>query len=331
MQNKQVSDAFLCLKNKPGNFLAGKISYYYESWKTLTKDRYILDIVRNGYQIEFVTEPCEECNRIPINFNIKEQEIISKLLEKFENKGIIVETEHEAGEILSHVFIRPKPDGSFRLILNLSRLNEHVDKKTFKMETLRSALQLIRKDCYFGKIDLKDAFYSVPINKHFRKYLKFVWKGKLYSFTCLPNGLSTASRIFTKVMKPMFSTLRKIGHTNVAYIDDSLLQNDTFEGCKQNIKDTMELADSVGLTIHPEKSIIIPTQSIEFVGFILDSRDMTLRLATRKIMGPPSSRKFLPTLGDKFSMIQNSLLWSLKISHVTRRSSLPWFSANWFQ
>ena len=195
-----------------------------------------------------------------------------------------METEHEAGEILSHVFIRPKPDGSFRLILNLSRLNEHVDKKTFKMETLRSALQLIRKDCYFGKIDLKDAFYSVPINKHFRKYLKFVWKGKLYSFTCLPNGLSTASRIFTKVMKPMFSTLRKIGHTNVAYIDDSLLQNDTFEGCKQNIKDTMELADSVGLTIHPEKSIIIPTQSIEFVGFILDSRDMTLRLATRKII-----------------------------------------------
>lgn len=160
---------------------------------TLTKDRYILDIVRNGYKIEFLTEPCEKCNRSPINFNSKEQEIITSLIKKFEDKGIIIETIHETGEILSHIFIRPKPDGSYRLILNLSRLNEHIDKITFKMETLRTALQLIRKDCYFGKIDLKDAFYSVPINKQFRKYLKFEWQGKIYAFSCLPNGLSTAS------------------------------------------------------------------------------------------------------------------------------------------
>ena len=86
MQNKQVSDAFLCLKNKPGNFLAGKISYYYESWKTLTKDRYILDIVRNGYQIEFVTEPCEECNRIPINFNIKDRKSFLNYLKSLKTK-----------------------------------------------------------------------------------------------------------------------------------------------------------------------------------------------------------------------------------------------------
>ena len=240
--------------------------------------------MRYGYQIEFITEPCEECNRLPINFNSKEQEIISNLLSKFESKGIIVETEHEAGEIVSHIFIRPKPDGTYRLILNLSRLNEHVDKITFKMETLRTALQLIRRNCFFGKMDLKDAFFSVSIHRLFRKYLKFIWQGKLYAFTCLPNGLSTASRIFTKVLKPMFSTLRKLGHTNVAYIDDSLLQSDTFEGCKLNIRDTLDLADSLGLTVHPEKSIIIPTQCIEFVGFMLDSRDMTIRLATRKIL-----------------------------------------------
>lgn len=284
MQNKQVSEEFLSLIHKPENFRAGNIANYFENWKSLTSDRFILNIVRYGYQIEFITEPCEECNRLPINFNSKEQEIISNLLSKFENKGIIVETEHEAGEIVSHIFIRPKPDGTYRLILNLSRLNEHVDKITFKMETLRTALQLIRRNCFFGKMDLKDAFFSVSIHRKFRKYLKFIWQGKLYAFTCLPNGLSTASRIFTKVLKPMFSTLRKLGHTNVAYIDDSLLQSDTFEGCKLNIRNTLDLADSLGLTVHPEKSIIIPTQCIEFVGFMLDSRDMTIRLATRKIL-----------------------------------------------
>ena len=167
MQNKQVSEEFLSLIHKSENFQAGNIVNYFENWKSLTSDRFILNIVRYGYQIEFITERCEECNRLPINFNSKEQEIISNLLSKFESKGIIVETEHEAGEIVSHIFIRPKPDGTYRLILNLSRLNKHVDKITFKMETLRTALQLIRRNCFFWKMDLKDAFFSVSIHRQF--------------------------------------------------------------------------------------------------------------------------------------------------------------------
>lgn len=142
---------------------------------------------------------------------------------------------------------------------------------------------MIRKGCFFAKIDLKDAFYSVGINDSFRKYLKFEWQGILYEFTCLPNGLSSASRIFTKVLKPVFATLRKMGHSNVAYIDDSLLQSETYEQCLQNVRDTMNLVDVVGLTTHPEKSIIIPTQCIEFVGFLINSIDMTVRLAPRKV------------------------------------------------
>ena len=158
-----------------------------------------------------------------------------------------------------------------------------MDKITFKMETLKSALQMIRKGCWFAKIDLKDAFYSIGINFIFRKYLKFEWQGQLYAFTCLPNGLSSASRIFTKVLKPVFAMLPKMGHSNVAYIDDSLLQSDTYDHCKQNIKDTMNLVDSVGLTVHPEKSVIIPKQCIEFVGFLLNSNEMTVKLAPRKV------------------------------------------------
>ena len=255
----QVSASFLYLQNRPENFTAGKISHCFQNWTNLTKDRFILNIVKYGYEIEFMSEPCEYCNRKPIYFNNTEQNIISTLLKKFEDKGVIIKSKHEEGEILSNIFIRPKQDGSYRLILNLSRLNEHVDKITFKMETLRSALQMIRQGCFFAKIDLKDAFYSVAIRENFRKYLKFEWQGELFAFTCLPNGLSTASRIFTKVMKAVFLALRKKGHSNVAYIDDSLLQSESYDQCTINISDTMCLMDSVGLTVHPEKSIIVPT------------------------------------------------------------------------
>ena len=69
---------------------------------------------------------------------------------------------------------------------------------------------------------------------------------------------------FYKGVKQVFAMLRKMRQSNVAYNDYSLLEGDTYDHCRQNIN----LVDSVGLTVHPEKSVIIPKQCIEFVGFL---------------------------------------------------------------
>lgn len=95
------------------------------------------------------------------------------------------------------------------------------------MDTIRSAVNLVTRNCFFASVDLKDAFYSILINSKYRKYLKFMWKGKTYQFTSLVQGLAISPRIFTKITKVFFSTLRKQGHPNVNYIDDSLLQGDS--------------------------------------------------------------------------------------------------------
>ena len=54
-------------------------------------------------------------------------------------------------------FFTPKSNGSFRLILNLKKLNEHMPYVHFKMDTIHSILSLITSNCYMGKIDIKDA------------------------------------------------------------------------------------------------------------------------------------------------------------------------------
>lgn len=125
------------------------------------------------------------------------------------------------------------------------------------MDTLKSAIPLMKQDCWFASIDLKDAFYSIPVAHEDRKYLRFLWDEKLFHFTCLPMGLTTSPRVFTKVMKPVLSYLRKIGHSIISYIDDSLLQGDNYEACVRNISDTVHIMDYLGLTIHPEKSVFL--------------------------------------------------------------------------
>ena len=54
-------------------------------------------------------------------------------------------------------------------------------------------------------IDLQDAYYSIPFRSLDGKFLRFIWEGTSYEFTCLPNGLSCAPRIFTKILKPPLS------------------------------------------------------------------------------------------------------------------------------
>ena len=105
----------------------------------------------------------------------------------------------------------------------------------------------------------------------YRKYLRFEWEGKLYQFTCLPNRLSSAPRSFTKILKPVHSSLRSKGHVTVGYIDDSYLQGDTYEECNQNVQDTVNLFGKLGFLPHPEKSVFEPTQKITFLGFVINN------------------------------------------------------------
>ena len=109
-----------------------------------------------------------------------------------------------------------------------------------------------------------------------------MWRGELYEFTCLPNGLASAPRQFTKTLEPFLATLHKQGHISVAHIDDCYLQSQTYEQCVGNVVDTVVLLDSLGWVIHPRKSILIPTQEIVTLGFMINSVSMSIRLTADK-------------------------------------------------
>ena len=152
-----------------------------------------------------------------ITFTLQEQEVIDKEIDKLLIKGVISKTTHCPGEYISTIFIRPKKDGEYRLILNLKNLNERVEYQHFTMDTLQSAIRLMTPNCFMASVDLQDAYYSVPIHKEDQKYPRFCWKGRLFQFTCLPNGLACAPRLLTKILKPVYATLRQKGHLNVGY------------------------------------------------------------------------------------------------------------------
>ena len=170
------------------------------------------------------------------------------------------------------------------MILNLKSFNENVTHHHSKMDNIWSAIRLMKPGCYMASIDLKDAYYPVPICSNYQKFLRFEWKGILYQFVCFPNGLALCPRKFTKLLKPVSSMLRKQGHILVAFIDDSWLTADGFNLCIQNVVDTVTLLDKVGFIVHPDKSVLLPTQTIVFLGFVLNSILMQVSLTHERAL-----------------------------------------------
>ena len=79
------------------------------------------------------------------------------------------------------------------------------------------------------------------------------------------------------------SCLRCLGHTVLAFIDDTLLQGDTEQDCQSAMMVTCQVFDSLGFTVHSVKSVLQPTQRIEFLEFWLDLVNMIVSLTDRKV------------------------------------------------
>ena len=157
-----------------------------------------------------------------VNANENDSNIIEAEIKNLLDKKVIQEVTFVEGQFISPIFVRPKKNGEYRMILNFKKLNESVEYHHFKMDTLEFALNLIKPNSFCASIDLRHAYYSVPIAEQYQIYLRFIWKDCIYQYTCLPNGLASAPRLFTKLMKVVYATLRRMGHVNIGYIDKTL-------------------------------------------------------------------------------------------------------------
>lgn len=209
---------------------AGRLRHFVSAWMSLTTDQNILDAVQHCH-LE-IGNPNQPRPRPEIQFDSNEEEIINSEIAHLLELGVIEPAVHCLNENISE---------------NLKGLYKHIEKHHFKMDTLWSAVRLMTPNCFMASLGLQDAYYLVPIAEEHRKYLRFYWQGTLYQYTCMPNGLSPAPRIFTKLLKPVYSTLRQKGHLNVGYIDDSYLQGRDTKECPLNISDTQTLFTSLGL------------------------------------------------------------------------------------
>ena len=203
------------------NFSAGRLKNFLKEWQRITSDPVILDIIV-ACRIQFIDNlPPNQERFSQQNFNSTQTLIIEEEISKLLQVNVLKEVQWNKNQFLSPIFLRPKKNKEYRMILNLKKLNEYVPYKHVKMNTFETAITLVRKVMFMCTMDIKHAYYSVPIAENDQKFLRFLWRGKVFQYTCLPNGYRDGPRLFTKLLKPVFAKLRAEGHLCTGFIDDS--------------------------------------------------------------------------------------------------------------
>ncbi|XP_066429301.1 uncharacterized protein [Eleutherodactylus coqui] len=256
--------------------VGGRLARYSNSWRSITTNEWVLHLVAEGYRIELLSRPPDRFMITPTQSPGLEQALLEGIRNLQGLGAIIPVPKKEQGKgFYSPLFLVPKPDGSHRTIINLKQLNKFIEYRRFKMETIRTATPLIARDNVMATIDLKDAYFHIPIYANSQKFLRFALRveGEIrhFQFVCLPFGISSAPRIFSKVVMEMVAFLRNQGVMIIPYLDDFLLVADSPSTLRSHLESTLQLFKELGWIVNESKSNMEPETRKKFLGVILDS------------------------------------------------------------
>ena len=202
--------------------------------------------------------------------------------ERHVSLGLVVQDMLEKGAIetvvgnlagfYARLFLVPKVTGGWRPVFDLSTLNKFLVVSSFRMDTVASVLGSLSVGDWMVSLDLKDAYFQVPIHPRSRKYLRFVWQGRVFQFRVLCFGLATAPQVFTKVMAPVAAWAHHQGFTVRRYLDDWLVTGDSVQSCVTVTRSLLQLCQRLGIQVNLSKSDLVPSQRTQYLGMVLDSQ-----------------------------------------------------------
>ena len=211
----------------------------------------------------------------------------------------------------SHLFLVEKATGGWRPVIDLSHLNDFVQLTPFKMETVASVLLSVREGDFLASLNLKDAYFQIPIHGSSRKLLRFMSEGTVYQFKALCFGLSTAPQVFTRVFAAVSAWAHARGIRLLRYLDDWLVLSSSEKKSKESVRELLSLCRTLGIVINEKKSDLVPSQSAKYLG-------MTIDTGAGKVF-PSLARveKFL-TVAERFCTMQSppAQLWQVVLGHL---------------
>ena len=127
---------------------------------------------------------------------------------------------------------------------------------------------------YMIKIDHKDAYQCVPMHQRDRQFMRSRWGQFLCQYLCLPFGLASAPRQFTRLRNVTVGFIRKLGVRLLMYPDDVIMFHLNPHDLITDMNSLVYLLENLGFVVNRNKSHMSLTNQIEYLGVNVNSITM---------------------------------------------------------
>ena len=268
-----------------------------DKWKAELSNDPDRDFILAGFRSGFhIVDPgihpyeCEMENYRSATNDLVRNKIEEQIISEIEEGAYV--TCNTKPQMVSALGAIPKDNGKFRLIHDCSRptgqaVNDLIQVEKFSFQSLDDAFKMIQQGCFMGKVDLKNAYRTVPISQESQRVTGLTWhfdgKKTYLKDTRLPFGARASPYIFNTITQSIRRMMARRGYPNmVVYLDDFFFTSDSFEECQEIMNTLISLLRDLGFHINWSK-VEGPTQNLTFLGIGINSVDMTCSIPSTKL------------------------------------------------
>uniref|UniRef100_A0A8C6U8M0 ribonuclease H n=1 Tax=Neogobius melanostomus TaxID=47308 RepID=A0A8C6U8M0_9GOBI len=196
----------------------------------------------------------------------------------------------------------PKPDGTFRPAHDLRKVNEVTTTPLLPVPDPHKCLSVLTPEMkYFTVIDLKHAFFTIPLAEECRYQFAFTYGGVKLQYKVLPQGHRNSPGIFNKVLKDCLSPIKVLsGAVILQYVDDVLIGARSAKDCLDVTAAVLSRLLECGFKVSKTKLQCCRSQVV-FLGKVISAGHITPSATQRQSIlvadRPDTVRSLLSFLG----------------------------------
>lgn len=191
------------------------------------------------------------------------QRLMCEEIDRMLSMGVI---EESSSPWSSPVVLVRKP-GKVRLCLDSRKLNEVTIKDAYPLPHIDGILSRLPQARFISSLDLKDAFWQIPLEKSAREKTAFTIPNRpLYQYTVMPFGLCNAPQTMCRLMDRVIPYYLK--DRVFVYLDDLLLISEDFSSHLELLQEVALHITKAGLTLNIRKSKFCLKQ-VKYLGYVV--------------------------------------------------------------
>ena len=239
-------------------------------WQDLGASPWVVKVLRYGLTLPFLIEGAPPLSIKPVRFSPSTSMLMRRELElevlAMKTTRVIERPPLGTPGFYSNIFLVPKSEQRWRLIIDLSRLSVHIDSG-FSHGNIRVNKNSNATRDWVISIDLTDTYLHIPIHKRYRRYLRFTHNQTIWQFKNMPFGLSVPPWLFTMVT----TQVKIMAHRQVIimhmYLDDWVIRSQCRLTLVKQTQWLLNLCMTIGLRVNFQKSELTPSQDFNCVGY----------------------------------------------------------------